>query len=114
MGELLACREDLWSNKLRQMGMALGRYIYLADAAIDYKKDKKKDRYNPFLAMGTGQNWDAWESYLVLTMARCTENFEKLPLVQDKPLLDSILYSGVWVEFRRVQPRRKDAQEESQ
>ena len=33
-------------------------------------------------------------------MARCTDYFEKLPLVQDKALLDNILYSGVWVQYR--------------
>ena len=42
-----------------------------------------------------------WEEYLVLTMGRCTDYFEKLPLVQDKTLLDNILYSGVWVNKRR-------------
>ena len=41
-----------------------------------------------------------WEEYLVLAMGRCTESYERLPLVQDKPLLDNILYSGVWVQYR--------------
>ena len=35
-----------------------------------------------------------------MTMGRCTENYEMLPLVQDKALLDNILYSGVWVNCR--------------
>lgn len=113
MGELLVYREDLWSATLRQMGYALGRFIYLTDAAVDYRRDRKKRKYNPFLSMGMEENWSAWEEYLVLAMARCTEYFEKLPLVQDKTLLDSILYSGVWVEFKRAQPRQKDAQEET-
>ena len=86
MGELLVYREDLWASTLRQMGQALGRFIYLTDAAVDYRRDEKKHKYNPFLAMG-----------------RCTAYFEKLPLVQDKALLDNILYSGVWTEFRRME-----------
>ena len=109
MGELLVYREDLWAPILRDMGMALGRFIYLADAAVDYRRDIRKKRYNPYIAMGTGEDWCRWEQYLVLAMARCTEAFEKLPLVQDKPLLDNILYSGVWVNMRRV---RKKEQEE--
>ena len=100
MGELLACREDLWAPTLRQMGMALGRFIYLADAAVDFRKDKRKNKYNPFLAMGGQEDWLRWEEYLVLAMGRCTVYYEKLPLVQDKALLDNILYSGVWVNFR--------------
>ena len=97
MGEILTYREDLWAPRLRQMGMALGRFIYLLDAAVDYDKDKRKGKYNPFLAMGTGKDWSRWEEYLVLTMGRCTASYEMLPLVQDKDLLDNILYSGVWV-----------------
>ena len=100
MGELLVYREDLWAPTLRRMGMALGRFIYLADAAVDYRRDRRKHKYNPFLAMETGEDWPRWENYLVLAMGRCTEEFEKLPLVQDKKLLDNILYSGVWCSFR--------------
>lgn len=96
MGELLVYREDLWAPILRAMGMALGRFIYLADAASDYRRDEKQKKYNPFLAMGTGYSPKTWEEYLVMAMGNCTSEFEKLPLVQDKPLLDNILYSGVW------------------
>lgn len=103
MAQLFTYHEDLWTPALQQMGMALGRFIYLADAAVDYRKDKRKHQYNPFLAMGMEEDWDAWEQYLVLAMARCTEHYERLPLVQDKKLLDNILYSGIWVEYRRRQ-----------
>ena len=94
-------QEDLWAPALRQMGMALGRFIYLADAAVDYRRDLRKKQYNPFIAMGTGFDPARWEEYLVLAMARCTDYYERLPLVQDKKLLDNILYSGVWIEYRR-------------
>lgn len=105
MGELLTYEEDLWADSLRQMGFYLGRFIYLLDAALDYEKDAKKGKYNPYLAMGTGKDWARWEEYLVLTMGRCTDYFEKLPLVQDKPLLDNILYSGVWTGKRRKEKK---------
>ena len=101
MGELLVVQEDLWAPTLRQMGSALGRFIYLLDAQLDYDKDRKKKKYNPFLARGEEKDWKKWEEYLVLIMGRCTAEFEKLPLVQDKALLDNILYSGVWVNYRR-------------
>ena len=101
MGELLVVREDLWADTLRKTGNALGRFIYLLDAELDYDKDQRKGEYNPFLARGEEKDWARWEDYLVLTMGRCTAEFEKLPLVQDKALLDNILYSGVWVNYRR-------------
>ena len=112
MGELLVYEEDMWAPTLRQMGISLGRFIYSLDAAVDYRKDKKQGKYNPFLAADTGEDLQKWEQYLVMDMARCTEYFEMLPLVQDKDLLDCILYSGVWIEFERLRPRKKDAQEE--
>ena len=113
MAEVLVYREDLWTENLKQMGMALGRYIYLADAAIDYEKDQKKGRYNPFLAMGMEEDWSRWEEYLVLAMSRCADHYERLPLVQDKDILDNILYSGIWVEFRRRQKGQNTAREET-
>lgn len=113
MGQLMLYRQDLWQEDLYALGHALGRFIYLTDAAVDYRRDRKKGRYNPFLAMGMEEDWQAWEQYLVLAMARCTHYFEKLPLVQDKDLLDSILYSGVWMEFRARSPRRGTTQEET-
>ena len=100
MAELLVFEEDLWSAELRNMGRALGRFIYLLDAAVDYDKDKRKGKYNPYLAMGMEKDLPRWEEYLVNTMGRVTENYEMLPLVQDKALLDNILYSGVWMKYR--------------
>ncbi len=100
MGSLMVYREDQWAGELRQLGFSLGRFIYLADAMLDYDRDKRKKQFNPFLAMGQEKQPQKWEEYLVLAMARCTESYEKLPLVQDKPLLDNILYSGVWVQYR--------------
>lgn len=103
MGELFVVKEDRWGGDLRTVGHHLGRYIYLADAAVDYRRDKRKKQYNPFLAMGMEENPRQWEQYLVLEMGRCMQSYEHLPLVQDKAILDNILYSGIWVEYRRRQ-----------
>ena len=108
MAELLVHQEDLWAATLRQVGFSLGRFIYLADAVVDYPKDKRKGKYNPFIAGGV-EDQNRWEEYLVLAMAKCTAHFEKLPLVQDKAVLDNILYSGVWMNFGRM---RRQTQEE--
>lgn len=99
MGELLVYQEDMWAPALRQVGEALGRFIYLADAAVDYRRDLRKKQYNPFIAMGTEEDYDRWEQYLTMAMGRCTRYYESLPLVQDKGILDNILYSGVWLHY---------------
>ena len=97
MGELLVYEEDLWAPYLRQLGQGLGRFIYLADAVADFPKDSRKGSYNP-LDEACREDWD---DYLVLAMGHCTAQYEKLPLVQDKALLDNILYSGVWTNMKR-------------
>ena len=108
LGELFVYKEDMWADTLRNMGDALGRYIYLADGAMDYRRDQKKEQYNPFLAMGTGESIDQWETYLVLAMGRCTDYYERLPLVQDKKIMDNILYSGIWIGYRaKVRNQKK-------
>lgn len=97
MGTLFVWKEDLWQEPLYQMGFYLGRFIYLVDAQLDLQEDQKKGSYNPLL---NTQTEDFLESILVLTLSRCAFYYEKLPLVQDKGLLDNILYSGVWVRYR--------------
>jgi len=96
MEELFIWKEDLWTPTLRRMGNYLGRFIYLTDAALDYDADQKKGSYNPFLASGQGKDAELWFTARLLIMGRCTDAYERLPLVQDKGLLDNILYSGVW------------------
>ena len=103
MAELMVVHEDRWAEDLRQLGFYLGRFIYLADAAIDYRRDVKHGKYNPFAAQGFGEDFEKWEQYLVLAMAGCTDAYERLPLVEDKGILDNILYSGVWLSYRRMQ-----------
>lgn len=104
MAELLVRQEDFWAPYLRQMGHSLGRFIYLADAVTDFDKDRKKGSYNPLHEEDRNQ----WDDFLVLAMGRCTEYYEKLPLVQDKELLDNILYSGVWTNFKRNNQEEHD------
>lgn len=106
MAELFVSGEDIWAEELRRMGFWLGRFVYLVDAMLDYDKDIKEGNYNPFV--NKTKNEAEWEQYLLLTMARCTESFEKLPLVQDKSILDNVLYSGVWVQYR-TRMRKEDA-----
>ena len=103
MSELFVWRQDNWEPYLRLMGHYLGRFIYLADAAVDYRADVKKDKYNPLRFAGQGEDWKTWEQYLVLAVAGCTDAYERLPLVQDKGILDNILYSGIWINYRQAQ-----------
>ncbi len=107
MGELLVYQEDLWADALRKTGFYLGRFIYLADAMVDYPGDIKKERYNPLRLKE--KDPQLWREYLELAMGSCTEHFERLPLVQDKDLLDHILYNGVWRKLRNINQEARES-----
>ncbi len=97
MSELFVYEEDFWSNSLRIFGYELGRFVYLMDAAVDYKKDVKSGRYNPLLKMQ--KKPEEMEEILSAAIGHAALEAEKLPLVQDAHLLRNILYGGVWQKY---------------
>ena len=78
-------------------GTELGKFIYLMDAAMDYKKDLKTGNYNPVAEMK--KKPEEMEPILGMPLGNAMEIFEKLPLVQDENLLRNILYGGVWQQY---------------
>lgn len=107
LSELFVYEEDFWSNSLRTFGYELGRFIYLMDATLDYKKDIRCRNYNPLLKMG--KQPEEMESVLSLPLGSAMEVFERLPLVQDAHLLRNILYGGVWQQYyAKMRGKEKD------
>ena len=100
MAALLDRFQDHWSSTLRPLGYRLGQFIYYMDAAVDMEKDAGKGRYNPWCTGEHPYSRAFIEQILVQVMEGCTRYYEALPLVQDKDILDNILYSGVWVNYR--------------
>lgn len=98
LGQLFVYRQDHWASALEAMGFALGRFIYLADCHCDLAKDERSGAFNPYLGSGYGEA--ARREHLVMAMAQCSRAFEQLPLVQDKAILDNIIYSGVWLRIQ--------------
>lgn len=95
LGSLFCVGADRWSGVVYDMGDYLGRFIYMADAVCDLKKDVKSGNYNPLKKAYLDGERD-FSAILSMLMAECAERFEVLPLVQDMPILRNILYSGVW------------------
>lgn len=115
MGELFVYDPgEYWAKTLRAMGQGLGKFIYIMDACLDYEEDKRHGRPNPLLALNAGQR-SMEEDYDILTMlmAECTENFERLPLEQDLPLMRNILYAGAWQKYNQAKGNKKEMKKES-
>lgn len=102
MAELFVWREDRWSDRIRGMAGALGRFIYVMDACMDLDKDTLYSRYNPFRKYyGLADNAQRFRDILRMLLGECIFYFDKLPLVQDAELMKNILCEGLWQQFNK-------------
>lgn len=112
--EIFDWRQDEWSEELRCLSFYMGKFIYLMDAYEDFKKDKKRQEYNPFSKM-VCQRKEDFETFakLLLTsmMSECAKSFERLPILLHADILRNILYSGVWSKYEYIQLKKKKQQE---
>lgn len=102
LGRLFAHNQGFWTETMEELGRGLGRFIYLMDAAVDFDDDAASGSYNPFVALGSDA--EAMRATLALAAADAVVPYERLPLVQDARLMESILYSGVWAQFNKAYP----------
>jgi hypothetical protein len=100
MGEIIFFKEDQYSNLLKAFGSSLGKFIYIMDAAIDFKDDLKSESYNPLATRSSGD----FDEILFLLMGDCAEKYKQLKLdpdlAPDKGLIENILYSGIWTRYQ--------------
>ena len=108
MEELFVMKQDEWESPLRTLGFGLGRYIYFADAVLDFEKDKKRGSYNPLNYIETTP--EGMRPALEGMLGLASDAFEFLPLVQDAALLRNILYSGIWLKYNRGMEKRRKKQ----
>lgn len=102
LGRLFAHNQGFWAKTMEELGRGLGRFIYLMDAAVDFDDDAASGSYNPFVELGSDA--EAMRATLALAAADAAVPYERLPLVQDAHLMESILYSGVWAQFNKAYP----------
>lgn len=108
LAEIYAWREDEWSSTLREMGAALGRFIYFMDAYEDFPQDQKKGRFNPLTGYHAQEDYEElMRAILTMMISQCAQAFERLPILQDVEILRNVLYSGVWARYAAVQARRE-------
>ena len=108
MAALFSPRDDLWRGILSRLGAALGRFIYMMDAALDLPGDEKHGRYNPIRLLPADSALRAEPGQaLAMLLAEAQKEFEKLPLVQDYALLRGILDTGVWQKYAAARQKGK-------
>ena len=108
MGGLFVMKDDYWRGALRAFGTSLGRFIYLADAACDYDKDRKSGSYNPVVLMGRAP--EDMRDMLMQTLGAASTAFESMPMLRDEHILRNVLYSGIWQTYNESMEKRKDGE----
>ena len=108
LGELFCYDDGYWSESLRIMGDGLGRFIYFMDAYDDLPGDVRHNRFNPLKPFRERPDFEAMcKDALTMMVADCTQEFERMPIVQDADLLRNVLYSGVWSRYVQIQKKRE-------
>lgn len=93
-GRLLA---DVFAKngELYDFGFRLGRFIYLADAACDFKSDIKHARYNPLTRMRRSDFY----GMLARELAGLCECCDGLDIKNNRDIIENVLYDGVWLKI---------------
>jgi len=88
------------SEKLRELGYHLGRYIYIIDAVDDLEKDRKSGAFNPLLLRP--ESPENLKTAIALDLSRAGKTLEELPLKYHKAILDNIIYLGLRAKVDEV------------
>ncbi len=108
MREIFVWKEDRWADALRRMADALGRFLYLLDAAMDLDDDVRHGSYNPFRSLaGEADNAGRFRDILRMQLGECIYWYDKLPLVEDSGLMQNILCIGLWHAFQQKYGREE-------
>ncbi len=88
-------------QSLSALGYILGRLIYIMDACDDLSSDYKKGSYNPLIYQyGYGKTdtvkiKEQITTLIYMSLSALAEEYQKLDIKKNKPLLDNIIYLGL-------------------
>lgn len=95
---------------LERYGLFLGRIIYFLDAAEDFERDAAQGRYNVFLQAGVCREEMLRQARALCNMCagEATMCYHLLPLKENRPLLDNVMYLGLPQSILRIGESQKD------
>ncbi len=102
LGAVFAAGAEAHRQTLFDFGSALGRAVYLMDAAVDLKDDLRKKRYNPLVALG----FEAAALPIKTELSACLAALGRLPPSEDVPLIKNVLLAGIWARYDRKKDER--------
>ena len=103
MAALFAIEDSEQKKELYDFGFALGKAVYMMDAAVDLKKDVRRKQYNPLIMLTR----EEIKTALDILMAETVAAYRRLPVQQDGDIIENILYSGIWTVYESRTANRK-------
>lgn len=87
---------NITSRVFNQIGYLLGKWIYIADAVLDYEKDKKSNSFNPYSNLCSFEEVKEKADPLLNTcQVHIANDFALLDINKYKSILDNIIYFGL-------------------
>lgn len=102
----------------REIGSSIGRYIYLADAVDDYKKDEKTGAYNPLIAAygsseGVKSNLKEIDVAFSMFAKRAVLASELLDDSEYSRIINNVVSQGIGAEAYRIMTKKGDKNDRS-
>ena len=94
-------KKDTAKRILQTMGYAMGRWIYLIDAADDYEKDQKHHNFNPFLLSET----DNLSAYMEANLNHALSDALLSYGLLEKGRYDSIIRNVLYISCVNIQKK---------
>lgn len=80
---------------LAGFGYHLGRFVYIADAFEDMKKDEKKGSYNPFCSNSVDDPQRYAADSINLTLGMIADYYGKMEVKKFKEIIDNVIFLGL-------------------
>lgn len=100
---MLCSEDDTQKLVLQRLGYCVGRYVYLLDAAADFSKDTKQNKYNvlKFTCETQEDVNQKIEPQLYFCINEGAKAFELLDIKKYKHILGNIIYLGLEDTFKK-------------
>ena len=99
-------KDDETSSIMRELGYHLGRYIYIIDAIDDLEKDRKSGSYNPLISHPEAA--ETLKTVVTMDLSRICEMTDELELINNKTIIDNILYLGLRARLDEVMMNKSE------
>lgn len=104
MREIFTYKEDEYTERLREVGFNIGKYIYILDAYEDLDKDIENNEYNPFKKYKDNREElkEKVEKNIMMCLSRLENAILSLNIQVNNGIINNIIYSGIYLRYKGI------------